>query len=124
MNLFDEVIEGIDNEIHQDKFREILNWVDTHYPQLDKSIKWSQPLYSNKGTFIISFTPFKGHIAVNIEKGGMNQFKEKLDETEYSYTDMTFRIKWNQPVNYTLLKEMIELQLQEKEGYTTFWRKA
>lgn len=124
MNPFNEVIKGIDNEIHQEKFREILNWVDTHYPQLDKSIKWSQPLYSNEGTFIISLTPFKGHIAVNLEKGGINHFREKLDKTEYSYTEMTVRIKWNQPIDYALLKEMIELQLKEKDGYKTFWRKA
>lgn len=86
--------------------------------------KWSQPLYSYKETFIISFIPFKSHIAVNMKKSVMTQFKEKLDETDYSYTDMTFQIKWIQPVDYILLSDMIEFQLQEKEGYKTIWRKA
>lgn len=123
MKNFSDIIGEIKDKEHKEMFVNLIEWVESSYPKLDKSVKWSQPCFEYQGTFIIAFTPYKEHIAVNIEKTGIKKFSAKLDETEYTQTDMTFRIKWNQAINYDLLTEMIEFQLTDKEGYPTYWRK-
>lgn len=95
MTDFDKILEKITKKENQEKYFEVTQWVESTYPELTKSIKQSQPCYEKDGTFIISFTPFKQHIAVNLEKAGIEYFADKLTGTDYTMTDMTFRIKWN-----------------------------
>lgn len=121
MTSFETIIEKINNEDHRAKYLSVIDWIKEEYPELLLAIKWSQPCFEKDGAFIISVTPFKAHMAVNLEKAGMKQFADTLDETDYSQTAMTFRIKWDQVVNYDLLKEMIDYQLEAKRDATTYW---
>jgi hypothetical protein len=36
---------------------------------------------------------------------------------------MLLRIRWDQPVDYTLLEKMIRFNVEDKAEATTFWRK-
>ncbi|MES9744210.1 iron chaperone, partial [Priestia megaterium] len=41
----------------------------------------------------------------------------------YSATKGLFRILWTEPVNYELLKKIIEFNMLDKKDCSTFWRK-
>ncbi len=120
---FQPLIDKIENEEHKQKYVNILNWVDENYPQLDKAIKWNHPSYENEGTFIIAITPFKGHIAINLEKVGIDHFAEEIENSPYDKTEMTFKVKWKQEIDFELLERMIEFQIEDKKGLSTYWRK-
>ena len=52
----------------------------------------------------------------------MAQFADDIAQAGYSATKGLFRIKWKEPVNYELLRKMIEFNIQDKAEYTDFWR--
>lgn len=103
---------------------EVLGWAEETFPRLEEKIGWNQPMLTDHGTFIISFAPFKKHLAVAPEIAAMKQFKEAINKAGYSQTESTFRIGWAQPVDYDLLQQIIEFNIREKRDLTTFWRKA
>ncbi|TES50021.1 hypothetical protein E2L07_17265 [Halalkalibacterium halodurans] len=68
---------------------------------------------------MIGFSTSKHHLSVSPEEIGISQFADAIAQAGYSATKGLFRI----PVHYELLKQMIEFNIQDKEGYSTFWRK-
>lgn len=98
-------------------------WIDREFPQLEKKIGWNQPMYTDHGTYIIGFSASKKHLAVAPERAGLRQFEKEIEEAQYTTTKEIFRIKWTQPVDYDLLKSMIQFNIEDKADYTTFWRK-
>lgn len=49
--------------------------------------------------------------------------EDAIVKASYDYTKELIRIPWNDQVEYSLLKKMIEFNIQDKESCTTFWRK-
>lgn len=123
LEVFAEYLKGIDHPDHRDRTEEILSWVAATFPNLEPQMKWNTPMFSNQGTFIIGFSTSKHHLSVSPEEIGISQFADAIAQAGYSATKGLFRIPWNDPVHYELLKQMIEFNIQDKEGYSTFWRK-
>ncbi|MFC6323543.1 iron chaperone [Companilactobacillus baiquanensis] len=123
MDTFDEYIEGIDVDEHRDRVIEILTWVEKNFPNLDTRVAWNQPMFTDHGTFIIGFSVAKNHISIAPEGKVMEQFEEKLKLAEYSFGKKMFRIKFDQDVDFDLLKEIIEFNIEDKKECTTFWAK-
>lgn len=123
MKEFEDYIYNIENHEHQKRTAEILNWIESSYPTLEKAFKWSQPMFVNNGTFIISLTVTKGHINITPEVKTIQHFSDAIQEAGYKAGKMTFNIKWTQEVNYELLSKMIEFNIEDKADVTTFWRK-
>lgn len=119
-----EYLAGMDNPEHRQRLEEILDWVATEFPELELQIKWNQPMFTDHGTFIIAFSKAKKHLSVAPEKAGMRQFADEIAESNYNPASEIFRIKWDQPVNYKLLKEIIEFNIKDKGDCQTFWRKS
>jgi len=123
VDVFTKYLEGIDNPDHSDRTEEILMWVVHEFPNLQPLIKWNTPMFSNHGTFIIGFSTAKHHLSVSPEVLTITHFADNIAQAGYSATKGLFRIPWNEEVNYELLKKMIEFNIQDKAGYTNFWRK-
>lgn len=121
MEFFNEFIENLPTE-QKNKLTEIINWMETNYPDFEPMIKWKQPMFAYKGTFIISYAPYKAHIAVAPEVKTMELFREKIEAVGYETTNNTFKIKYDHPTHFELLKELIEFQKTDKAGWTKFWR--
>lgn len=119
-----EYLAGMDNPEHRQRLEEILDWVATEFPELELQIKWNQPMFTDHGTFIIAFSKAKKHLSVAPEKAGMRQFADEIAESNYNPASEIFRIKWDQPVDYKLLKEIIEFNIKDKTDCQTFWRKS
>jgi len=123
MKVFETFLAGIDNPEHRDKMAEVLKWTANKFPNLERSIKWSIPMYSDHGTFIIGFSIAKYHFSVSPEPVAIKHFANEIKQSGYSSTNSLFRIPWNEQVNYELLKKIIEFNIQDKAECTTFWRK-
>lgn len=122
MNQFDEFLNGIENPENRDKLAQILKGVHQEFPQLEPIVKWNQPMFSDHGTYIIGFSVSKKHIAVSPEVAGIKRFSEQIKKSGYSHTDNIFRIGWDEPVVFELLKEIIAFNIVDKTDATKFWR--
>lgn len=123
MEVFEEFLAHIDNPQHRARTEEVLNWVTKKFPNLMPKIAWNQPMFTDHGTFIIGFSVAKQHLAVAPESAGINHFSEKIVQAGYDHTKQLVRIKWDSPVNFSLLEKMIEFNMMDKADCSTFWRK-
>ncbi|MDD3172343.1 MAG: iron chaperone [Herbinix sp.] len=123
MDVFSEYLSHIDNQQHRVRMEEILNWVSMKFPTLMPKIAWNQPVFTDHGTFIIGFSVAKQHIAVAPEKVGINHFSEEIVGAGYDHTKELIRIRWDYPVNFSLLEKIIEFNIMDKSDCSTFWRK-
>ena len=123
MDVFTEFIEKIDNPQHRERTEEVLAWVDKEFPNLVPKIAWNQPMFTDHDTFIIAFSIAKYHLAVAPEKAGIDHFSDEIVQAGYDHTKQLMRIKWGSPVDYSILKQLIEFNILDKKDCTTFWRK-
>jgi uncharacterized protein YdhG (YjbR/CyaY superfamily) len=122
MEKFKEYISSIENVQNRNRVKQVLEWVQNTFPDLETKIGWNQPMFTSHGTFIIGFSIAKHHMAVTPEIKGMMTFNQDIAHLGYSQTERLFRIKWDQPVDYKLLTRMIEFNVKDKKNCTTFWR--
>ncbi|MEK4851433.1 iron chaperone [Paenibacillus sp. FSL H7-0756] len=122
MDVFAEYLAKIDNPVHRGTVEEVLAWVLQEFPQLEPRIAWNQPMFTDHGTYIIGFSVAKGHMAVAPEKAGMDHFEEVLKQGGVDHTKLLIRMKWTNPVDYGLLKQLIEYNIADKADCTSFWR--
>ena len=122
MEVFAEYLAKIDNPVHRAATEEVLAWVIQEFPQLTPKIAWNQPMFTDHGTYIIGFSVSKAHMAVAPEKAGMDHFADAIKQAGLDHTKLLVRMKWTSPVDYTILRQMIEYNIADKADCTTFWR--
>lgn len=122
MKTFNDFLNSIEDPEKRVRMSQILDHIRRQYPQLQEEIKWSQPMFSDHGTFIIGFSLAKGHIAVAPEAAGVIYLEEDLRKAGYTSTRELFRIKWDQTVYYEILDKVIDYNIEEKKEMTKYWR--
>lgn len=122
METFQEYLTTIENDEHRHQLQELFAWVKTTFPQLETKIAWNQPMFIDHETFIIGFSVAKQHFSVSPEVQGMKEFTEKIGQSGYSQSNNLFRIKWTDSIDYHLLEQMIQYNIDDKAKCTTFWR--
>lgn len=120
---FEEYLSKIEDDDQQARVREVLSWVQTEFPQLKQRYAWNQPMFTDHGTFIIGFSVAKAHMAFAPEGPVMEKFAERIAADQYNPGKKFGRIKWTQPVDYDLLRQIIAFNIADKADCTTFWRK-
>ncbi|MBU5347253.1 iron chaperone [Paenibacillus lautus] len=123
MEVFAEYLAHIDNPEHLERTEEVLAWVTKKFPQLMPKMAWNQPMFTDHGTFIIGFSIAKHHLAVAPERVVIQHFSDKIVQAGYDHTKELVRIRWERPVDFSLLEKMIEFNIMDKADCTTFWRK-
>lgn len=123
MENFADYLAAIQDVEQRERLREVLNWVIQKFPNLESKIAWNQPMFTDHGTFIIGFSVSRQHFAVSPEVKGIEKFSDEIVESGYSHGKNIFRIKWDDPVDYTLLERMIQFNIDDKKECTGFWRK-
>ena len=123
MEVFSDYLMQIENTQHRTRTEEVLDWVGRTFPELEPRIAWNQPMFTDHGTFIISFSVSGKHLAVSPEREGMERFTEEIAAAGYGQSKMLFRMKWDEDVNYPLLNRIICFNRLEKADCKTFWRK-
>ena len=122
METFEEYLNAMGDPEHKEKLTEILVWVKEYYPNLNTRIAWNQPMFTNEGTYIIGFSHSKGHISLAPEVKPIKEFKEEIEALGLSHTNNIIRIKWTDPTPFSLIDTLIKYNLEDKAGYTKFWR--
>jgi uncharacterized protein YdhG (YjbR/CyaY superfamily) len=123
MEVFAEFLARIDNPQYQARTEEVFAWVNKKFPNLMPKIAWNQPMFTDHGTFIIGFSVAKHHLAVAPERAGINRFSDEIVQAGYDHTKELVRIRWDSPVDFSLLEKMIEFNIVDKADCSTFWRK-
>jgi len=123
MEIFADYLAKIPNPDHRKRVEEILAWIMDKYPQLQPLIKWNTPMFSDHGTYIIGLSVAKEHVSIAPEGKTMTVFADAIAKAGYSATNLLFRIRFDEPVNYDLLAGMIEFNIRDKADCKTFWRK-
>ena len=101
---------------------DILNYVKNNFPGLKEVIKWNQPMFTDHGTFIIGFSISKGHISLAPEPAAITLFEKDIEKAGYTQTQGIFRIKWTDKIDLNLLDKIIDYNIEDKKGMTSFWR--
>lgn len=123
MKVFEPYLVKIKDEKNREIMEGLLSWVMTNYPMLDKKIAWNQPHFVHNNTFIIAFTHAKQHISVVPEYKAIEVFKEDIKKSNYQSTNFIYKMKWQNPIDYDLLKRIIDYNMEDKKGLNTYWRK-
>lgn len=123
MEVFTEYLSEIDNPQHRNRTEEILAWIAREFTNLEPKVAWHQPIFTDHGTYIIGFSVAKHHLAVAPENAGINHFSDEIVQAGYDHTKQLVRIKWDSPVDFSLLEKMIEFNMLDKANCSTFWRK-
>ena len=123
MEFFLEYLMNIANPQHRVRMEEVLDWVIKEFPNLTPKIAWNQPMFTDHDTFIIGFSVAKLHMAVAPEKAGINHFSDEIVQAGYDHTKELVRIRWDIPVNFSLLEKMIAFNILDKVECSSFWRK-
>lgn len=123
MEVFKEYLARIENPLHRARTEEVLGWVAGEFPDLAPKIAWNQPMFTHHGTFIIGFSVARHHLAVAPEKAGISHFSGEIAQSGYDHSQELVRIPWDGPVDFSLLKRIIEFNISDKAGCSTFWRK-
>ncbi|BDZ30884.1 DUF1801 domain-containing protein [Lactiplantibacillus sp. WILCCON 0030] len=119
---FEDFITKIDNPDHRDQLIKVLNWVNTTFPQLQPRFAWNQPMFTDHGTFIVGFSSAKPHFNVALEAVTLSHFRDQIEATGDKTTKMLWQIKFDQPVNFNLLQQPIQFNIETKQTMTSFWR--
>lgn len=122
MKDINEFFSSISEPEHRKRAEELFDWTMKSYPQFSVVIKWNQPMFTDHGTFIIAYSTSKKHLSIAPETVTISAFKEAIEQSGYQHTDNIIKITWNQPIDYSLLKKIIDYNIQEKINYTKFWR--
>lgn len=117
-----EFLETVPEGPKRERMVEVLDWVETTYPELEKRIAWSTPMFTHHGTFIVGFSAAKMHMSISLEKATMDHFEEYMKERGTDRTAMLARQPWSKPFDYELLAAFIGYQIESKKNTTSFWR--
>lgn len=115
-------VEKISNPVIKEKLEKILTHLEENYPELVGEIKWSKPMFSKDGTFILGFDASKKHLSVIPEPYCVQEFQDTITEAGYAATSNLFKILENQEVNFALLDKIIDFKLEDKKGDSKFFK--
>ncbi len=122
MHEFDAWLDNLKEPGQRETMVPVLGWIAREYPRFERVIKWNQPMFTDHGTFIIGFAASKGRFTFMIEREALKHFAAEVLPAGYTSTENIVRVRWDQDVDYALLRRMIEFKIAEKADTTTFWR--
>jgi len=124
MNEFDAYLLVIQNPEHRAKLHDVLEHIASTFPTLGTRIAWNQPMFTDHGTFILAFSASKNHFSVAPEKVAIERFGAEIDASGYERSEMLFRIRWTDPVDFPLLERIVRFNVFDKAACKTFWRQG
>ncbi len=123
MDILSDYLASIKDPLQRKRLDELFDWILRRFPNLVPKIAWNQPMFTDHETFIIAFSVAKNHMSVAPERAGMMHFSDDIIKAGYDQTKELIRIRWNQPIDFSLLEKIIEFNIMDKAFCNTFWRK-
>lgn len=123
MEVFKEYLSLIVDPQQRIRTEEIFTWIKEEFPTLIPKIAWNQPMFTDHDTFIIGFSIAKQHLAIAPERAGIIHFSDEILQAGFEHTNQLVKFRWDSPIDFELLRKIIEFNITEKKDCTTFWRK-
>ncbi|WP_429970269.1 iron chaperone [Fructilactobacillus sp. Tb1] len=125
MKTFSEYLTGIDNPEHREKFKQVINWVKTNYPNLEFVMKYNQPMFLDHNSYITSFNAAKNHYTIGLEgQEIVKHFIPEIEAVGLKYGHKTIQIPYNTDIPSSLFKHIIDFKIDQKKDMTSFWLPA
>lgn len=102
-------------------FTDLINWIKDNF-ELKLEIKYNQPMFLMDGTFILAISALKNHMSIAPEVKAMEYFKDEITIAKYDQSSHLFKIKYVDDINYELITRIINFNMNDKKGYSKFWR--
>jgi len=118
MNEVDSYIAKFPN-LAKAKLEQIRSIIKTESPQLQESLKWGNPAYSND-TIMFILAGYKNHVGFHVTKTVIERLRNKL--IGYETTSGSVKFPLNEPLQTDLLKEIIRTRLNEYEKQGVLWK--
>ncbi|EMW5701049.1 TPA: iron chaperone, partial [Enterococcus faecium] len=113
MEKFQPIINQIKEKEHQQKIKDLFAKITETYPQLDTTVKWNQPMFTDHGTFIIAFSFAKNHFSIAPEKAAIRALEKNIQEAGYVYTDNVIKVPWKSVINWELIEQLISFNIED-----------
>ena len=123
MDEFAPFLGKLENPLPRARVEEVFTWVIENFPGLGRRMGWNQPMFTDHGTFIVSFSAAMHHLSIAPEEAAMERFAQDIQKAGYSASLMLYRVPWDKPMDYGLLKKIIEFNIRDKKDVKTFWRR-
>lgn len=122
MEKFRLIIDQIKEKENQQKINDLFSKIAKTYPQLDTTVKWNQPIFTDHGTFIIAFSFAKNHFSIAPEKAAIRALEKTIQEIGYIYMDNVIKVPWKSAINWELIDHFISFNIEDKKDHNKFWR--
>lgn len=119
IKLYFEKVEDLNNRNLVSKLYEDLVGLDEN---LNILYAWNNPMIKYKETFICGVTVAKAHFTLAFEAEALDFFRERIIENGYGMNLKTFKIKYNQEIDFELLSQMVLFSIELKKDAKGFWK--
>lgn len=82
---------------------------------------WNNPMIKYNEAFNCGISIAKSHFTVAFDVEALEFFKERISENGYKLNAKTFTIKYNQDIDFNLLKDMVLFSIELRKDAKGFW---
>lgn len=118
---YEEYLDSIHDQARE-RMKEVVQWIQKEYPNLNLEVKWSQPMFTDHGTFIIGFSSAKKHVAIACESEITSHIADEAKKLGLEMGKMTIKMPFDKEIPFSLIKCIIEHNIELKKDTKTFWK--
>ena len=120
MDKVNKWVNDLSDEIAKKKINEIISFIEINFKMIRFEIKWNQLMLVLNKTFIMDIAVYKKHISFAIEKYSMDKFKSEFIKNNIATSNLLFKINHSDQINYSLLKKVIDYNIEIKNMQLNF----
>lgn len=91
-------------------------------PDLSPLYAWNNPMIKYKEAFNCGISVAKAHFTLAFDTEALDFFKERIIENGYGLNLKTFKIKYNQEIDFELLRDMVLFSIALRQNAKGFWK--
>lgn len=126
-NLSDEqkiniYFEQIENRVYRESIVNLYEYLIALDPSLSKLYAWNTPMIKSNEAFNCGLSVAKNHFTIAFDIETLEFFKERIIKNNYQLKVKTFSIKYNQDIDFELLREMVLFSIELRRTAKGFWQ--
>lgn len=114
--------DKVENSENRKKVEELYNQLVELDPNLHILYAWNNPMIKYKEAFNCGITVAKAHFTLAFDTEALEFFKERIIENNYGLNLKTFKIKYDQEIDFDLLKDMVLFSIALRQDAKGFWK--
>lgn len=115
---FDQVTDVEARKRVKDLYQQLVN-LD---PELYILYAWNNPMIKYKESFNCGITVAKAHFTLAFDSVALEFFRERIIDAGYGLNLKTFKIKYNQEIDFALLEDMVLFSMELRKDAKGFWK--